>query len=122
MALSNFSQTIGLTVQNFSSAAVGIAVLFALIRGIQRTEAKAIGNFWRDLTRIFLYILIPLSLFMSIMLMAGGVPQTTGGYKTATLVQPVAVDKHNSAIYGAEINVKKIQLGLKIIKLMGQKL
>lgn len=122
MALSNFSQTIGLTVQNFSSAAVGIAVLFALIRGIQRTEAKAIGNFWRDLTRIFLYLLIPLSLFMSIMLMAGGVPQTTGGYKTATLVQPVAVDKHNQAIYGAEINVKKNTVRIKNHKIDGAKI
>ena len=105
-ALSNFSQVMGLTVQNFASAAVGLAVLFAVIRGLKRTDAKHIGNFWRDLTKILLYVLLPMSFVISIMLMASGVPQTTNGYKTAQLVEPVAIDHHDQLIYGASVNVK----------------
>lgn len=74
--LSYFSQSIGLTVQNFLSAAVGISVLFALFRGITNLENKNLGNFWKDLTRITLYCLLPLAVILSILLVAGGVVQT----------------------------------------------
>lgn len=109
-ALSNFSQSIGLTVQNFAPAAVGIAVLFAVIRGFKRTQASHIGNFWRDLTKIFLYLLLPLSLVISCLLLASGVPQTTKGYRTVNLIEPVAVNQQNKLIYGAHINEKKQQV------------
>lgn len=73
-ALSNLSQAVGLTVQNFVSAACGIAVLFALIRGLMRVRETSIGNFWTDLVRAILYIMLPISLVSSVVLMALGVP------------------------------------------------
>lgn len=76
--LSYFSQMIGLTVQNFLSGAVGIAVLFALIRGFTRKECKTIGNFWEDVTGITLFM-IPVSFVGAILLISQGVPQTMGG-------------------------------------------
>lgn len=76
--ISYFTQMLGLTVQNFLSAGVGIAVLFCFIRGIINTKMnhKTVGNFWRDLIRIQLYLLIPLSILVSFLLIAGGVIQT----------------------------------------------
>lgn len=71
--LSYFTQMIGLTVQNFISAAVGMSVLFALIRGFARTKSKGIGNFWVDLIRNILYILMPLSIAVSLLLVSQGV-------------------------------------------------
>ncbi len=74
--LSYFTQMIGLTVQNFVSAATGMAVLIALIRGLSRRMTETIGNFWVDLTRSTLYILLPLSFVMAIILVSQGVVQT----------------------------------------------
>jgi len=75
--LSNLSQAVGLTLHNFSSAAVGIAAAFAMIRGISRTDrAGTLGNFWRDLVRLHLYVLLPLCLVYALILVAGGVPET----------------------------------------------
>ena len=74
-AVSYFSQMIGLTVQNFLSAATGVGVSLALIRGFVRKTSSGLGNFWVDMTRGALYILIPCSLVMSIILIAQGVPQ-----------------------------------------------
>lgn len=82
--LSYLSQMLGLTVQNFVSAAVGIAVLFALIRGFILRGNKTIGNFWVDLTRVILYVLIPLSLVLSILIVSQGVVQTFSPYKEVT--------------------------------------
>jgi len=82
-----FTQMIGLTVHNFLSAAAGIAVLMAVIRGFTRHTAKTIGNFWVDMTRSVLYILIPLALVLSIVLMSQGVVQTLSKYKTANLLE-----------------------------------
>src|SRR6201991_350948 len=65
-----FSQMVGLAVQNFVSAAVGIAVVVALIRGIAARSGKSLGNFWQDLTRITLYILLPLSILGAIVLVS----------------------------------------------------
>lgn len=74
--LSNFSQMVGLTIHNFLSAATGIALAFAFFRGFARREAKSIGNFWADVTRVTLYLLLPISLIYALFLVASGVPQT----------------------------------------------
>ncbi len=90
--MSYLTQMLGLTVQNFVSAATGMAVLVALIRGFQRASASTIGNFWVDLTRTTLYILLPLSLALAVVLVSQGVVQTFSPYTTAQLVQPVDYD------------------------------
>ncbi|WP_165324339.1 potassium-transporting ATPase subunit KdpA [Rhizorhabdus phycosphaerae] len=77
--LSNFSQMVGLTIHNFLSAATGIALAFAFFRGFARREAKSIGNFWADVTRVTLYLLLPISFFYALFLVASGVPQTLAG-------------------------------------------
>jgi potassium-transporting ATPase potassium-binding subunit len=87
--MSHLVQMLGLTVQNFVSAATGIAVAFALIRGFARREVAGIGNFWADLTRITLYILLPISVVYALVLLAGGVPQTLAGSVVATTVEGV---------------------------------
>ena len=74
--MSNLSQMLGLTVHNFTSAATGIALAFALFRGFARREAKAIGNFWADATRVTLYLLLPVCILYALFLVASGVPQT----------------------------------------------
>ncbi len=85
--LSYLTQSIGLTVQNFVSAAAGIAVLYALIRGFTATKQITIGSFWRDITRIILYVLIPLSFLLAIILVSQGVVQTLNPYKEATALE-----------------------------------
>ena len=85
--LSYLTQMIGMTVQNFLSAATGMAILVALIRGFTRHNATTIGNFWVDLTRSVLYILLPLSLLLSLALVSQGVVQTFENYQTASLLQ-----------------------------------
>jgi potassium-transporting ATPase potassium-binding subunit len=80
-ALSYFTQMVALAVQNFLSAATGIAVAFALIRGFARRSAQGIGNFWVDLTRGTLYILLPLSLLLAVIFMGQGVIQNFDTYK-----------------------------------------
>jgi K+-transporting ATPase ATPase A chain len=82
--LSYFSQAAGLAVQNFLSAATGIAVLAALIRGLARTRANTVGNFWVDVTRVTFYILLPLSTVLALALVSQGVVQTVAPYATAT--------------------------------------
>ncbi len=86
--MSYLTQMMALTVQNFLSAATGMAVLVALIRGIVRHSAKTIGNFWVDMVRTTLYILLPLSLVMALVLVSQGVVQTFGSYQSVTLLQP----------------------------------
>ncbi len=87
-SLSYLTQMLGLTVQNFLSAATGMAVLVALIRGLSRRQATAIGNFWVDLTRSTLYILLPLSFVFAVVLVSQGVVQTFAPYTTVAIVQP----------------------------------
>ena len=87
--MSYLTQMLGLSVQNFLSAATGMAVLIALVRGFARRQASGVGNFWVDLTRTTLYILLPLSLLLAGALVTQGVVQTFAPYKTVTLVQPV---------------------------------
>ncbi|OBY58831.1 potassium-transporting ATPase subunit KdpA [Pseudomonas sp. AU12215] len=86
-SLSYLSQMLGLTVQNFVSAAVGLAVLVALARGISRKSTNNLGNFWVDLTRATLYGLIPLCLLLALLLVWQGVPQTFLDYAHALTVQ-----------------------------------
>lgn len=90
--LSYLTQMLGLTVQNFTSAAVGIAVLFVLIRGFIKVKETGLGSFWADVTRIILYILIPLSLVTSIALVSQGVIQNFSSYQTVSLVEPITLD------------------------------
>jgi potassium-transporting ATPase potassium-binding subunit len=94
--MSYLTQMSGLAVQNFVSAAQGMAVLIALIRGFSRRTANTIGNFWVDFTRSVLYILLPLSLIMALLLVSQGVVQNFSPYKTVPLVQ--AVDYDNTKI------------------------
>lgn len=85
--LSYFSQMIGLTTQNFVSAATGIGVALALTRGIARRKATGIGNFWVDLTRAVLYVLLPLAIVSALALVALGVPQNFAHYTEATTLE-----------------------------------
>jgi K+-transporting ATPase ATPase A chain len=80
-------QMAGLTVHNFMSAATGIALALALIRGFARREAKAIGNFWVDLTRTTLYVLLPLSIVVGLFFVWQGMPQNLGAYVDATTLE-----------------------------------
>ena len=85
--LSYFSQMVGLGVQNFISPAVGLAVLVVLSRALSRRSAKAIGNFWVDLTRAVLYGLLPLCVVLALILVWQGVPQSFSGYVQAVTLQ-----------------------------------
>ncbi|MEH6995628.1 potassium-transporting ATPase subunit KdpA [Neobacillus drentensis] len=85
--LSYLTQSIGLTVQNFVSAATGIAVLFALIRGFILKKEQKIGNYWVDITRITLYVLIPLSLVVALLIASQGVVQTFDHYKVVSMLE-----------------------------------
>jgi potassium-transporting ATPase potassium-binding subunit len=86
--MSYLTQMLGLNVQNFLSAATGMAVVVALMRGFTRKEAGGVGNFWVDMVRSALYILLPLSLILSLALVSQGVVQTFSPYAKAELVQP----------------------------------
>ena len=90
--MSYLTQMLGLTVQNFVSAATGMAVLVALIRGLARRTVETLGNFWVDLVRSTLYILLPLSFVLSVVLVSQGMVQTFSDYKKVKLLQPVTYD------------------------------
>jgi len=85
--MSFFTQMAGLAVQNFVSAAVGMAVMIAVFRGFTRHSAGTVGNFWRDLYRSLVYILLPIAIIGAAVLIAAGVPQTFHGYAQATTLQ-----------------------------------
>jgi K+-transporting ATPase ATPase A chain len=87
VTMSYLTQMLGLSVQNFVSAAAGMAVLVAFIRGITRHTTKSIGNFWVDLARSTLYILLPLSIVLALALVSQGVVQTFSEYKTVNGLQ-----------------------------------
>jgi K+-transporting ATPase ATPase A chain len=85
--MSHLTQMAGLTVQNFVSAATGIAVAVAVIRGFARASARSVGNFWVDLTRITLFVLLPISAVLALILVAQGMPQTLAGAIDATTLE-----------------------------------
>lgn len=85
--ISYFSTLAGLAVQNFLSAATGITVLFALIRGFARHSTQYLGNAWRDLVRITLYVLLPLSLLLALFFVSQGVIQNLSPYLTVTTLE-----------------------------------
>ncbi len=85
--VSNFSQMFGLTIHNFLSAATGIALAFALFRGFARRSSATIGNFWADMTRVTLYVLLPICVVITIFYIASGVPQTMAGTVDITTLE-----------------------------------
>lgn len=102
--LSYLTQALGLTVQNFVSAATGIAVLFALIRGFIKVKSSGLGSFWVDLTRIVVHILLPLNLVISLLLV-GGVIQNLKSAETVSLVEPIAVSAEGEILEDAVIDL-----------------
>jgi K+-transporting ATPase ATPase A chain len=90
--MSYLTQMLGLGVQNFLSAASGMAVLVALIRGFVRRKASEVGNFYVDFTRSVVYVLVPLSLLLALLLVSQGVVQNFSEYKTVALVEPLTTD------------------------------
>ena len=116
--MSYLTQMVALTVQNFVSAAAGMATLIALIRGIARRETSNLGNFWTDLTRTTLYILMPISFVLALALVSQGVPQTLANYQTVPLIQETTYDnplkdKDGNPIKDEKGNPKTESLPLK---------
>ena len=91
--MSYLSQMLGLAVQNFLSAATGIVIVIAIIRGIIRAKSRHLGNFWVDMTRTVLYVLLPLSIILGLVLLEQGAPQTLGAYVQAHLIAPFTSGK-----------------------------
>ena len=111
--LSYFSQMVGLTFHNFASAATGIAVAAALVRGIARQTAKTLGNFWVDLVRVNLYMLLPLCLIYAVFLVSQGAIQNFKAYDTASLVESYPVPEPKQDATGTPVkdqNGKTIML------------
>ena len=104
--LSYLTQALGLTVQNFVSAATGIAVLFALIRGFIQVKNDGLGSFWVDLTRIVVHLLLPLNLVLALCLVGGGVIQNLKPAEEVALLEPVAVGADGELLENAEIDVE----------------
>jgi potassium-transporting ATPase potassium-binding subunit len=86
--MSYLTQMMALVVQNFFSPAVGLAVMVALFRGLARKTTRQLGSFWVDLTRSILYVMLPLAVIWTLLLLSQGVPQTLSNYKTVNVVQP----------------------------------
>ncbi len=118
--MSYLTQMLGLTVQNFVSAATGMAVLVALIRGFARRSRQTIGNFWVDLTRSTLYILLPLSFVLALILVSQGVVQTFKPYATIAVVQPTEYDEPMTDKDGKPVFDEKGQPKTKKSKLTEQ--
>jgi len=93
--MSYLTQMAGLAYHNFASAAVGIALAMALIRGVARRESQTVGNFWVDTTRAFLWVLLPVSLVAALFFVSQGMVQNLRPYATATLVEPQVVETKN---------------------------
>lgn len=103
--LSYLTQMLGMTVQNFLSAATGMAVLVALIRGFARRTAQTIGNFWVDVVRSILYILLPLSVIVALILVSQGVVQTLRPYQAVQLLDATALED------GSRVSEQTLALG-----------
>jgi potassium-transporting ATPase potassium-binding subunit len=98
--MSYLTQMAGLAVQNFLSAATGIVVAVALIRGLARHSARAIGNFWTDITRSTLYVLLPIAFVLALVLVSQGVIQNFSPYKDVTMLQPVTYQQQKTDAAG----------------------
>lgn len=103
LSLGWVTETFGITVQNFVSAAVGICVLFALIRGLTGRQSAALGNFWQDMTGAILFILIPVSLVSGVILSWQGVPMNPGSEQYVALTEPVAATADGTILEEAVI-------------------
>lgn len=101
--MSYLTQMLGMACQNFFSAATGIAVIFALVRGFASRSSKSIGNFWVDLVRSTLYILLPLSLALSVVFMGEGMIQNFSAYKEVTLLDHVAYETPKTTADGQPV-------------------
>jgi K+-transporting ATPase ATPase A chain len=101
--MSYLTQMLGLSVQNFLSAATGMAVVVALMRGFTRKEADGVGNFWVDMTRSTLYVLLPLSIILSLALVSQGVVQSFSPYQKAQLVESVSYEQAKSGANGEPV-------------------
>ena len=108
--MSYLTQMAGLAYHNFASAAVGIALAIALIRGVARREAKTIGNFWVDTTRAFLWVLLPVSLVVALFFVSQGMIQNLQPYTTANVVEPRTVETTN-----ADGTIKKDKVTTQVI-------
>jgi len=105
--MSYLTQMTGLAVHNFLSAATGIAILLAVARGLKRASAKTLGSFWVDLTRSSLYVLLPLSIVVAVILVSQGVVQTFNAYPAAKLIEPYTAqvqktDEKGNPVKGAD--------------------
>jgi K+-transporting ATPase ATPase A chain len=101
--LSYFSQMVGLALHNFTSAAVGIAVAAVLVRGIARHSVRTIGNFWGDIVRVNLYLLLPISLIYAVFLLSQGMIQNFSPYNTSHLVEAAVIQAVKTDAAGHEI-------------------
>jgi potassium-transporting ATPase potassium-binding subunit len=111
--MSYLTQMLGLGVQNFLSAATGIAVLIALIRGFTRRQVSEIGNFWVDFTRSTLYVLLPLSLLLALVLVSQGVVQSFSAYREVALLQPIAVEAQQITTQTIPLGPAASQIAIK---------
>jgi K+-transporting ATPase ATPase A chain len=111
--LSYLVQMLALTVQNFVSAATGIAVLFALIRGFTRKQTKVLGNFWVDMTRVTLYILIPVSFVLAIVLVSQGVVQNFSPYQDSGILSPFVSNGNTIATQTLPMGPAASQIAIK---------
>lgn len=112
--MSYLTQMLGMTVQNFVSAATGMAVLIAIVRGFARRNSETIGNFWVDMTRSTLYILLPLSILWAVLLMSQGVVQTYSSYPKAALIEPVKnADGKTIAVQTLAVGPTASQIAIK---------
>jgi potassium-transporting ATPase potassium-binding subunit len=111
--MSYLTQMLGLAVQNFLSAAAGIAVLIALIRGFVRHESGQIGNFWVDFTRSTLYVLLPLSFVLAVALASQGVVQSFAPYPQATLVEPLVMQNQAVSVQTLPLGPAASQVAIK---------
>ena len=118
--MSYLTQMLALGVQNFLSAATGIAVLVALIRGFALKQAQQIGSFWVDLTRTTLYILLPLALVLALVLVGQGVVQSFRPYETASLVNPITVQEPVTDAAGNPVKDEKGNPETKPVKVDSQ--
>ncbi len=108
--MSYFSQMVGLVIHNFVSAATGIALVAALVRGIVRHTAQTIGNFWTDLVRSTYYLLLPIALIFAVFLVSQGVIQNFNAYTTANVVQPTSTTTTQSIAQGPFASQEAIKM------------